>query len=126
MQIKFSMLLLFISGILCAQNEPIAVGNLDQSNSQILRNHISKYYNVPHEAFNDSTIYRISYQIKFVVNEEGRVENPEIIKKNVECKTCELELLKVIKTAPVLKPYIIDDHKYKAYFILPFTIQIQD
>ena len=95
-----------------------------QEDVQKILKHLQMNYQIPSEVYNDS-IVKISYNIHFVINEEGRIIDPKIISKNAECNACEREIFRVLKRAPAVTPAYIDDKKVKIQYQLPFNIQIQ-
>src|SRR5690554_2664869 len=115
----FYPLFFLFSFTLSAQEARIA-----QEDVQKILKHLQMNYQIPSEVYNDS-IVKISYNIHFVINEEGRIIDPKIISKNAECNACEREIFRVLKRAPAVTPAYIDDKKVKIQYQLPFNIQIQ-
>lgn len=112
-------LMLVCSFSLSAQESPIA----EQDVQKIIK-HMQSRYTIPDQVLRDS-IDRINYKIRFTIDVEGKVTQPKIISKNIECLSCERELFRVIKTAPAIAPAYRDGKKVEAYFEVPFYLILQ-
>ncbi|GEM_PF-2451676 len=122
---KILIITLFLfTGTIFAQQDTIISSVQREEAHKLILEHVYKSFRVPHQAYNDS-ISRISYRIQFVIDENGEVTEPEIVSKNTECRACEIEIMRVMKSAPTVSPIILDNRKVKAIFILPFSIIIQ-
>lgn len=119
----FRLMLFFFPLVLSAQEtEPIAT--LPNEDFQKIMRHLQSNYRVPDEVFND-TIKRIDYKVQFIINDEGRITEPEITYKTTECTACEKELMRVLKRTPAVNPLYRDDKKIKVSFIMPFVIRLE-
>jgi periplasmic protein TonB len=69
--------------------------------------------------------YRIEqkFSVRFVVDENGAVVNPEILNANVD-KTLAEEAKRVIKLMPRWKPGKNNNHNVKVYFTVPFQFKL--
>lgn len=113
----------FSINILCAQEQkPMA--SITQEDYKKITMHLYNNYNFPMEFFLD-TIKNISYQIQFQVDENGSIQKPQIIDKTAECKACEQELLRVMKSVPKIKPPIRNNPEIKEFYTMPFKIIVQ-
>jgi periplasmic protein TonB len=63
------------------------------------------------------------FSVRFVVNENGVVINPEILNANVD-KTLADEAKRVIKLMPKWKPGKNNNHNVKVYFTVPFQFKL--
>lgn len=60
--------------------------------------------------------------VKFIVNENGAVVNPQIIRSVDD--TLDEEALRVIKSMPNWKPGLIDGKPVKVYYTLPISFKL--
>lgn len=89
-----------------------------------------------HEAFQKYLYSKIHYpshlvnlgkggtvEVKFVVNENGEIDNIQILKGFD--KTLEKEIIRVLKDSPAWKPARIGAKKVKMPFVIPFSFNLQ-
>ncbi len=62
--------------------------------------------------------------VRFVVDEEGKISSPEVIKDELGCRAAE-EALRVMKNMPRWKPGVKDGLPVKAYFIQVFSFRMR-
>jgi len=62
--------------------------------------------------------------VRFVVDEEGKISSPEVIKDELGCRAAE-EALRVMKNMPRWKPGLKDGIPVKAYFIQVFSFRMR-
>lgn len=92
---------------------------------RLIRNHLYQNFRIPTQAM-DSMIPQFRYTISIVIDEEGNVTNPTIESKTENCPSCEIEIMRVMKLAPKVQPFIENDQKVKHKWLIPFVIVIQD
>lgn len=63
--------------------------------------------------------------IKFVVNEDGKISNVEVLKGVPGCPECDKEAVRVIKSMPAWKPGKQNGKEVKVYFTLPINFTIK-
>ena len=121
-----NLILFFACAILYGQQDTFTpTPEQSQQIHQVIREHFSKYFQVPQEAYKMDSLSRIRYQIEFFIDKEGKVTDPQIISKNVECASCETAIIKTLHSAPTVEPFNMDGEIVKAKFILPFTIAFE-
>lgn len=88
--------------------------------NEAMRTHIGKYFRYPAEARNSNIEGTI--EIGFVVDKEGNVTDPEILKG--VGKGCDKEALRVIKTMPRWEAGEQNGAKVAVYYVLPVVLRI--
>lgn len=114
---------IFSTSIVYAQEQKSAT-SLAQEDYKKIAMHLYNNYNFPTEFLSD-TIKNISYQIQFQIDENGSIQKPQIIDKTAECKACEQELLRVMKSVPKIKSPIRNNPEIKEFYTMPFKIIVQ-
>src|SRR5690606_18580907 len=121
-----NLILFFACAILYGQQDTlIPTPAQNQQMYQIIGGHLFKYFQVPQEVYENDSVSTYRYKIEFVIDENGKVTQPQIIDKNTECTSCEAEIIKILYSAPPVEPFILNDKKVQAKFILPFRLSIQ-
>lgn len=115
---KHLSLILMLAGIF------INAQTLEQSDVREIMNFVGKNYNVPTEAFNLETD-QIRYYVDFVVEKDGKISDYKISQKNVDCKDCEKELMRVFSLFPPINPVILDGNPVRVNYKLPVIIRIE-
>lgn len=92
---------------------------------QKVSQHIAQQYRIPPELLKD-TIDRIDYVVEFQVNRQGSIEEPKISRRSFDCKSCERELLRIIKTVPAVTGLSMDDERGKVRYALPVRIRFSN
>lgn len=83
--------------------------------------YIARHYNYPTKA-RDNNVEGI-VEIGFIVDEEGNVTQPEILKGIGS--GCDEEALRVVKTLPKWEPAEQNGVKVAVYYVLPLTLRVQ-
>lgn len=86
-----------------------------------LYNFIKTNLNYPALAI-EKNIQDVVY-VKFVINENGKVSSPQVLKGIVNCKVCDEEVLRVIKLLPDWQPGILNGKKVRTYFQMPIKFK---
>jgi len=63
--------------------------------------------------------------LRFVVNEDGKISNVEILKGVPGCPECDKEAIRVVKSMPAWKPGKQNGKEVKVYFQLPINFVIK-
>jgi len=63
--------------------------------------------------------------LRFVVNEDGKITNVEVLKGVPGCPECDREAVRVIKSMPAWKPGRQNGKEVKVYFTLPVNFVIK-
>jgi protein TonB len=63
--------------------------------------------------------------LKFVVNEDGKIGNVEVLKGVPGCADCDKEAIRVVRSMPNWKPGKMTGRAVKVYFNLPISFKVQ-
>ena len=64
--------------------------------------------------------------VKFIVDESGKVSNAEIVKGLRECRECEIEALRVIRSLDNFKPAMNNGSPVKSNYHIPIMFHISE
>lgn len=98
---------------------------LEQTEVRKMMNFVGQQYHTPSEAF-DLGMEEIRYSVDFKIEKDGKISDYKISQKNVDCKTCEKELMRVFSQIPAVNPVILDGNPVRVNYQLPVRIRIQD
>ncbi len=79
----------------------------------------------PPRARMDSTFTSCKVFLKFIINEDGSISDPEVLKGCDRFPECDEESIRVIKSMPKWKPAKLEGKPVKCYFNLPLSFKIQ-
>jgi TonB family protein len=85
-----------------------------------LRNHIVKYFNYPEQAKKEQLEGRTI--VGFVINEEGIVTEPSIVRGSHEI--LDNEALRIVNKIPQMNPAMVDGKRVRVSFMLPITFKL--
>ena len=77
----------------------------------------------PESAKQDSSFIACKVFVKFIINEDGVLNNAQIIKECNGCPDCDKEALRVVKTMPNWKPGRQSGIPVKVYYNLPIKFK---
>jgi len=98
---------------------------LEQTEVRKMMNFVGQQYHTPSEAF-DLGMEEIRYSVDFKIEKDGKISDYKISQKNVDCKTCEKELMRVFSQIPAVNPVMLDGNPVRVNYQLPVRIRIQD
>src|SRR5690606_37408058 len=98
---------------------------LEQTEVRKMMNFVGQHYHTPSEAF-DLGMEEIRYSVDFKIEKDGKISDYKISQKNVDCKTCEKELMRVFSQIPAVNPVMLDGNPVRVNYQLPVRIRIQD
>ena len=84
---------------------------------------IQKNLVFPKSAMQDTGFNSCKSYIKFIVNEDGYINNVTIIKGCNRCYACDEEAMRIIKMMPKWKPGKLSGKAVKVYYNLPFNFK---
>jgi protein TonB len=73
----------------------------------------------------DTAFHNCKVFLKFVVNEDGRISDTQILKSCKQCLACDAEALKIMSSMPLWTPAELTGRKVKCYFNLPISFKSQ-
>lgn len=106
--------------IISDDTKPSFPGGLSELNKFVSAN-----IKFPETYKTDSLFKSCKVYVKFVVNENGDVSNPEIIRGCFKFDECDKEALRVVGIMPKWSPAIKDGKPIKHIYSLPVSFKIQ-